>query len=86
MAEPLASAGVEPLFSAGEIATRVDALAWEIEAAEPRELIVVAVLKGSFIFAADLVRALHARGLKPEIDFLFLASYGAGTASTRSPP
>jgi hypoxanthine phosphoribosyltransferase len=82
MAEPLASAKIEPLFSAGEIATRVDALAWEIEAANLRELIVVAILKGSFIFAADLIRALYARGVKPEIDFLFLASYGAGTASS----
>jgi hypoxanthine phosphoribosyltransferase len=36
---------------------------------------VVAVLKGSFIFAADLIRALHRRGLKPEIDFIYLASY-----------
>ncbi len=36
---------------------------------------VVAVLKGSFIFAADLIRALHRHGLKPEIDFIYLASY-----------
>ena len=39
------------------------------------------ILKGSFIFAADLIRALHREGLKPEIDFIFLASYGAGTVS-----
>jgi hypoxanthine phosphoribosyltransferase len=36
---------------------------------------VVAVLKGSFIFAADLIRALHRQGLKPEIDFIYLANY-----------
>ena len=39
----------------------------------------MAVLKGSFIFAADLIRALHRQGLEPEIDFIFLASYGTGT-------
>ena len=32
-----------------------------------------------FIFAADLIRALHRQGLEPEIDFIFLASYGTGT-------
>ncbi len=39
------------------------------------------MLKGSFIFAADLIRALQRKGLAPEIDFIFLASYGTGTTS-----
>jgi hypoxanthine phosphoribosyltransferase len=79
MAEAPAAGSVKPLFSAGTIAARVEALAREIAAAKLHELIIVAVLKGSFIFAADLVRALHRQGLAPEIDFMFLASYGAGT-------
>ena len=66
---------VKTLFSAGEIAARIDRLAGEIAAAKLDHLLVVAILKGSFIFAADLVRALHAQGLEPEIDFIFLASY-----------
>jgi hypoxanthine phosphoribosyltransferase len=66
---------VRELFSAAEIAGRVEALASEIAAAKLDDLLIVAILKGSFIFAADLVRALNAQGLKPEIDFIFLASY-----------
>ena len=36
---------------------------------------VVAILKGSFVFAADLIRALHGVGLAPEVDFMTLSSY-----------
>ena len=81
MAEAAAGETITPLFSAADIAARVDALAREIAASSPRDLIIVAILKGSFIFAADLIRALHREGLKPEIDLIFLASYGAGTVS-----
>jgi len=81
MAEVAAGETITPLFSAADIAVRVDALAREIAASSPRNLIIVAILKGSFIFAADLIRALHRDGLKPEIDFIFLASYGTGTIS-----
>jgi len=72
---------IRPLWSAAQIAERVDALAREVAALSPHDLVIIAILKGSFIFAADLIRALHREGLKPEIDFIFLASYGAGTDS-----
>jgi hypoxanthine phosphoribosyltransferase len=65
---------IKPLFSAEAIAARVDQLAGDIAATRLDDLMVVAVLKGSFIFAADLIRALHRQGLKPEIDFIYLAS------------
>jgi hypoxanthine phosphoribosyltransferase len=81
MAEAGTDLAVTPLFSAEQIAERIEALAGEIASSSPRDLVIVAVLKGSFIFAADLIRALHREGLKPEIDFIFLASYGAGTIS-----
>lgn len=81
MAEAAAAPTITPLFSAAEIAARVDALASEIAASAPHDPIIIAILKGSFIFAADLIRALQREGLKPEIDFIFLASYGAGTVS-----
>lgn len=81
MAEVAAGETITPLFSAADIAGRVEALAREIAASSPSDLIIVAILKGSFIFAADLIRALHREGLKPEFDFIFLASYGAGTVS-----
>jgi hypoxanthine phosphoribosyltransferase len=70
---------IKPLFSAETIARRIDQLAGDIAACDLRDPIIVAVLKGSFIFAADLIRALHGHGLTPEIDFIFLASYGTGT-------
>jgi hypoxanthine phosphoribosyltransferase len=81
MAERAAAETITPLFTSEQIAERVEALARDIAASTPRDLVIVAILKGSFIFAADLIRALHREGLKPEIDFIFLASYGAGTAS-----
>jgi hypoxanthine phosphoribosyltransferase len=81
MAEPAAADVITPLFTASEIAARVEALAREIAASCPRDLVIVAILKGSFVFAADLIRALNRRGMEPEIDFVFLASYGTATIS-----
>jgi hypoxanthine phosphoribosyltransferase len=72
---PALDGAVKPLFSAAEIAERIGELAGAIAGAKLDNLLIVAILKGSFIFAADLVRALHAQGLSPEIDFMFLASY-----------
>ena len=42
---------------------------------------VISILKGSFVFAADLIRAMHDVGLSPEVEFIFISSYGAGTTS-----
>ena len=72
----VAPPGVRPLFSADEIATRVKALAAEIAGSEPKNLLVVIVLKGGFVFGADLARALAAEGVRLEIEFMSLASYG----------
>ncbi len=46
------------------------------------ELYVIGLLRGSFMFAADLVRLLHRRGIRLVIDFMTAASYGAGTESS----
>ena len=70
------------LFDAEAIDARNHALAAEIKAAVPERLLVIAVLKGSFIFAADLIRALHDVGLAPEVEFVSLSSYRDGTVST----
>jgi hypoxanthine phosphoribosyltransferase len=80
--EPAAAPTIRPLFSAEQIAARVEVLAHEIAVSSPRDLVIIAILKGSFIFAADLIRALFREGLTPEIDFIFLASYGASTVSS----
>jgi len=73
---------LEPLFSASAIATRLTSLAGEIAVQMPPEFVAIAVLKGSFVFAADLVRALAAKQINPEVDFMTLASYGAQTVSS----
>ena len=70
------------LFDAGAIAARIDGLAREIADAGFHDLLVVPILKGSFMFSADLLRALHVAGLTPEVDFIFLSSYGKGTRSS----
>lgn len=70
------------LFSAEAIGTRNAAMAADIAAQDYRDLLVIAVLKGSFIFAADLLRALYHAGISPEVDFISLSSYGAGTVSS----
>ena len=66
---------VEAIFPAEAIKQRVTALAQQIAAAKLDRLLVVAILKGSFVFAADLIRALHEAGVEPEVDFVTLSSY-----------
>ncbi|MTI18430.1 hypoxanthine phosphoribosyltransferase [Rhodobacteraceae bacterium RKSG542] len=73
---------IRVLFDEEIIATRVNAIAEEIAKDEPKDLLVVAVLKGSFMFAADLARALHTAGMAPEMEFLHLSSYGRETVSS----
>jgi hypoxanthine phosphoribosyltransferase len=72
---------IDVYLSAAEIAARVDTLAGEIARRLGPEPMVVAVLKGSFIFAADLLRALHRHGGRPQVEFMTLSSYGAGLFS-----
>jgi len=73
---------IEVLFSQSTIATRVDELALEVAKTEPHQLLAVPVLKGSFIFAADLLRAFHGAELLPEVDFMMLSSYRDKTVSS----
>ena len=68
---------VRPLVTAEEIAGRVVAMAGEIAGSEPEGLLAVIVLKGGFVFGADLVRALADEGVRLEIEFISLSSYGS---------
>jgi len=77
-----ASPRIRVLFDEQAIARRIEDLAREIANAKPENLLVVAVLKGSFMFAADLIRALHRAGLAPQVEFVHLSSYLDGTVST----
>lgn len=72
---------IETLFDAEQIARRNLELAAEIMKGPTDDLLVISVLKGSFIFAADLIRAMHAAGMAPEVEFITLSSYGSGTVS-----
>jgi hypoxanthine phosphoribosyltransferase len=73
---------IDVLFGEAEIARRVSELAAEVAAVRPVSLLVVPVLKGSFVFAADLLRALYRAGLSLEVDFMMLASYREHTRSS----
>jgi len=70
---------IEVLFSDEQIARRNSELAEEIALSDLQDILVVSVLKGSFVFAADLIRAFHRAGLAPEVEFISISSYGAGT-------
>lgn len=68
------------VLSRAEIAKKTKALAHRIsQDYNNKEIIVIGILKGAFIFLADLVRELTT---PVEIDFVRLASYGAGTSSS----
>src|SRR5260370_13213627 len=69
-------------FSAREIAARVEVMAAELAAKLPADTLVVSVLKGSFVFAADLIRALSRAGANWSMDFITLSSYGTGTQTS----
>ena len=68
------------VFDEATIAARVEALGAEITEAYPAgNLLVVGLLKGSFIFLSDLVRQI----VRPlQVDFLVASSYGEGTISS----
>ncbi len=70
------------LYTAAEIKERTEAMAAEIAKVMPQEFVLVALLRGSFMFTADLVRELYAIGVHPMIDFMTLSSYGSGTQSS----
>jgi hypoxanthine phosphoribosyltransferase len=70
------------LLSAEEIAARVRELGAQIDRdyADSSNLVLLMVLKGSFIFGADLCRAIGLRNCR--VEFLGVRSYGEGTESS----
>lgn len=75
---------VETLISREEVQSRIIELAKEInhyyEHARCENLVVVGLLRGSFMFMADLVRLIN---VPVEVDFMTASSYGSGTESSR---
>lgn len=73
---------VRVLHDEAAIAARVDELAHAIAATVPGDVTLVGVLKGSFVFLADLIRALDRHGVAPRVEFMQVSSYGMAKASS----
>ena len=69
-------------ISSAEIAARIEEMARDIRATLGDETMIVPVLTGSFVFAADLIRALARAGADWPLDFITLSSYGKGSESS----
>lgn len=74
---------IEKLISADELQSRVRSMVDDItQRLDDHPLVIVGILRGSFMFLADLVRELHPRSFHPQIDFMTLQSYGSATVSS----
>ena len=72
-----------PLISSDDLKTRLEGIVDEIREIMPVDnLMIIALLKGSFVFLADLMRLLCRHNIHMEIDFMALGSYGDETVST----
>src|SRR5213080_1510142 len=72
----------KPMISSAQIARRVHQLGGEISevyADIDTPLVMVVILKGATVFAADLLRSLS---IPAELEFVRAASYGSGTSSS----
>ena len=74
---------IDQMISAKAIAARIEALCRDIRAEFPADekLVVVGLLRGSFVFIADIARELQ--DMDVEVDFLEASSYGNSTESSR---
>jgi hypoxanthine phosphoribosyltransferase len=71
---------LDVLFTPEQIAARVRQLGLQIERDyEGKELVLLGVLKGSFLFISDLARSID---LPLSVDFIGLSSYGEATESS----
>lgn len=76
---------IEPMISREEVRSRIQELAAEInhhykQFQRSENLVVIGLLRGSFMFMADLVRLID---VPVEVDFMTASSYGSGTESSR---
>jgi hypoxanthine phosphoribosyltransferase len=76
--------GVSPLIDERALAKRVAEMAADIAAqcAGVGGIVLVGLLKGVFVFMADLVRVLSRHGVRPTVGFMTLESYGSGKNSS----
>ena len=72
---------LSPYISEADIQARILELARQIDAdyAHDEDIVLVGVLRGSFIFLADLARRMT---VPHHVDFIAVSSYGSGTVSS----
>ena len=70
------------LYTEKQIAARIESMGMEMyEDLRDKEPLFVSVLRGAFIFMADIVRACQVRS---DVEFIAVSSYGNATTSSRS--
>jgi hypoxanthine phosphoribosyltransferase len=73
----------ETLISEQDIACRVKELGKQIaEDSRGKELFVIGILKGSFVFLSDLLRLFYIHNIHPSLDFITVESYGSAKVSS----
>ncbi len=73
----------ETLINESDIKARVEVLVKKIaEDSKDKELFVIGILKGSFIFLSDLLRLFYLHGIHPSLDFVTIESYGSKKESS----
>lgn len=76
----------ETLFAEDTIRQRVQGLGKEIsEVYREEKLLIIGVLRGAFVFTADIIREVSENLPDVEVDFLTVSSYGDGEESNRKP-
>ncbi len=76
------------LYNKSEIDKRIIMLAGEIaeylksQNISNKDLFIICLLKGSFVFTADLIRGLYELNIHPQLDFMAVSSYGNNKQSS----
>jgi hypoxanthine phosphoribosyltransferase len=84
---PMTNVASKVLISKEDIQKRVDELARDLTSDYAgKNVVLLCVMRGSFVFTSDLIRALWTAGLTDcEPDFISVSSYGSGTESSKNP-
>ncbi|MFC1643617.1 hypoxanthine phosphoribosyltransferase [Chlamydiota bacterium] len=71
------------IISEFDIKKRISEMVFEIaQKYKDKEVVIISILKGSFMFLADLVRNFYIHEIHPIIDFTIAASYGDSRESS----
>jgi hypoxanthine phosphoribosyltransferase len=78
---------VTPLIHEEDLAQRVAEMGADIakQCEGVDEVVIIGLLRGTFVFMADLTRAMSRQGVKQILDFVGVQSYGSGTTSSGNP-